>query len=227
MRKTIAILSLLATSLMSYGASAQPEGAPPAAPPPEGAAPAAAAPEAAPAPAPAPAPVAGEDKKIDVGLNLLPMLMGKMKTDAGSGDLKFAYGFGLSANYQVIPGLSVGIAPQFILNVKNDAAGAKASKELDLFARIAYTYKVMPGLGVYGELLPGYSLVMLPSEYKDAGAKNPKGLVLAFGAGATYDINEQIFLNVGVGYQLGMQKSDGNKANIRFLRIAVGAGMRF
>ena len=225
MRKTIAILSLLATSLMSYGASAQPEGVPPAAPPPEGAPPAAEAPVAAPAPAAAPA--AGEDKKIDVGVNFLPMLMGKLKGEDASQDLKFAYGFGLSANYQVIPGLSVGIAPQFILNVKADIAGAKAAKELDLFARVAYTYKVMPGLGVYGEFLPGYSIGMLPSEYKDMGMKNPKGIVLAFGAGATYDVNEQIFLNLGVGYQLGLQKSDGNKYNSRFLRIAVGAGMRF
>lgn len=221
MRKTIAILSVLATSLVSYGASAQPEGAPPAAPPPEGAPPAAAAPEAA------PAPVAGEDKKIDVGVNFLPMLMGKAKGEDASQDLKFAYGFGLSANYQVIPGLFVGIAPQFILNVKADMAGAKAAKELDLFARVAYSYKVIPGLGVYGEFLPGYSIGMLPSEYKDAGLKNPKGFVLAFGAGATYDVNEQIFLNLGVGYQLGLQKSDGNKYGTRFLRVAVGAGMRF
>ena len=54
MRKNIAILSILATSLMSYAAVAQDEAE--AAPPPEGAAPA--APEAAaPAPAPEAAPV--------------------------------------------------------------------------------------------------------------------------------------------------------------------------
>jgi hypothetical protein len=66
MRKTIAIMSLLATSLLSAGAFAQPEGAPPAAPAPEGAPPAAPAPEgaapeaAAPAPAAAPAAAAGD-----------------------------------------------------------------------------------------------------------------------------------------------------------------------
>jgi len=64
MRKNIAFVTILATSLASYAASAQPEGAPPAAPPPEGAPPAAAPPEGAPpaaeapAPAPAPAPAA-------------------------------------------------------------------------------------------------------------------------------------------------------------------------
>jgi hypothetical protein len=59
MRKTTAFLTILATSLLSYGASAQPEGAPPAAPPPEGAPPAAPAPEgAAPAAEVAPAPAA-------------------------------------------------------------------------------------------------------------------------------------------------------------------------
>ena len=56
MRKNLAILSILATSLMSYAAMAQDE----AAPAPEGAAPApeAAAPATEPAPAPAPAPEA-------------------------------------------------------------------------------------------------------------------------------------------------------------------------
>jgi hypothetical protein len=74
MRKTTAFLTILATSLLSYGASAQPEGAPPAAPPPEGAPPAAPAPEgaapaeAAPAPAAAAAP-AGDDY-VSRGLTL-------------------------------------------------------------------------------------------------------------------------------------------------------------
>jgi hypothetical protein len=65
MRKNIAILSILATSLMSYAATAQteaaapPEGAPPVL---DSAPPAAVAPEAAPAPAPAAAPAGYPDE---------------------------------------------------------------------------------------------------------------------------------------------------------------------
>lgn len=217
MRKTIAILSLLATSLMSYGASAQPEGAPPAAPPPEGAPPAAAAPEAAPAPAPVPA---GEEPKMQAGLNLLPMLLGKGKADNGSYDLKFAYGVGLHFDYAVIPGLTVGIAPQAIFNVKAKDGG-DAAKQFDLLARIAYAYTVMPKLAVGAEVLPGYSIIV-PKE-----GSNGKGFLVAFGAFGAYDVTDQVFVNLNVGYQMGLQKADGLKTNTRYLRIALGGGVKF
>jgi len=55
MRKTTAFLTILATSLISYGALAQDDAAPPPAAAPEAAPPPAATPEAAPAPAPDPA----------------------------------------------------------------------------------------------------------------------------------------------------------------------------
>jgi hypothetical protein len=235
MRKTIAILSVLATSLISYGASAQPEGAPPAAPPPEGAPPAAAAPEAAPAPAPAPV-AAAEDKKIEVGIGFVPVLLGKYKVSGGgvdlSKDLKFGYGFAITAGYAVIPGLTVGIAPQFLFGLKPDMPGVTDSaKEIDIMARVAYSYKLIPGLSVYGEVLPGYSIIMLPDSQKQGGLKNPKGFVVAFGAGAAYDINEMFFANLGIGYQMGFQSTSAGGTNVdvktSFLRVLVGGGVKF
>jgi hypothetical protein len=35
-----------------------------------------------------------------------------------------------------------------------------------------------------------------------------------------------VFLNLGVGYQYGLQKDSGVKAASNFLRIAVGAGVK-
>lgn len=116
MRKTIAILSLLATSLMSYGASAQPEGAPPAAPPPEGAPPVAAAPEAAPAPAVAPVADSAAASKMILGVDgafQLPF-----------GDLADATGMGFGAllrfEYNVMPQLNLTARVGYIYSLNKE-----------------------------------------------------------------------------------------------------------
>jgi hypothetical protein len=238
MRKNLAILSILATSLMSYAAMAQDE----AAPAPEGGAPAPAAePGAAPAPAPAAepavaaAPAAASESKFQVGVAFLPMLIGKEKSTnpltggSATNDLKFAYGVGLTAGYAVIPGLSVGIAPQFIFNVIGSKATGDAATEIDLMARIAYAYHVIPNLAVYAEVLPGYSIVSVPN--LPSGVSSPKGFVFAGGVGGAYDITDMFFANLGVGYQMGFQTySFGGKSydsKTSFLRIAVGGGVKF
>lgn len=233
MRKTIAFLTILATSLASYAASAQPEGAPPAAPPPEGVPPAAPPPEGAP-PAAAPAPAAAPESKIQVGVAFLPMLVGKVKFSLASNDLKFAYGVGLTAGYAVIPGLSVGIAPQFIFGVMPDLAlfPSDSAKEIDIMARIAYAYHVIPKLSVGVEVLPGYSIITIPDSWNGGvHMDSAKGFVIAFGAGAAYDITDMFFANVGIGYQMGFQSTSfgGTSQDVKtsFLRIAVGGGVKF
>ena len=230
MRKVSTILGLalfaLAGSARAQNESAPPENAPPAldangAP--------VAAPEAAPAPAPVAAPAASESK-IQVGINILPMALGKFTTSAGgqsaTGDAAFAYGVGLSAGYNVIPGLSIGIAPQFILNVKGKDEN-DSGKEYDLMLRVAYAYTVAPKFSVLAEVLPGYSIIAPPSS---AGIDKPKGLVLAGGIGAAYDVTDQVFVNLGVGYQMGFQKVSvlGTYVDVKtkFLRIAIGAGVK-
>ncbi|HJX64960.1 MAG TPA: outer membrane beta-barrel protein [Polyangia bacterium] len=241
MRKNIAILSILATSLMSYAAMAQtpPEGAPPVI---GDAPPAGAPPEIAPAPAPAPAPeaapVAASESKFQVGVAFLPILLGKYKMSGGgmneSQDLKFAYGFGITAGYTVIPGLSVGLAPQLILGLKPDVAGAPSDSatELDIMARIAYAYHVIPALAIYAEVMPGYSIIMIPDSWKGGvSMDSAKGFVFAGGVGAAYDINEMFFVNLAVGYQIGFQSTSVMSTSVDMktsaLRIAVGGGVKF
>lgn len=176
--------------------------------------------------------------KFRVGIAFLPMLMGKGgggdKSDITWEDLKTAYGVGLSFGYKVIAGLSVGIAPQILLNVKgkeNDPYDA--SKEWDIMARIAYEYTVIPKLDVYGEVLPGYSIIQFAGgrTYVGEAPSNPKGFVIGFGAGAAYDITDQFFANLGIGYQMGFASFStpmgDQAARTKFLRIALGGGMKF
>jgi hypothetical protein len=164
------------------------------------------------------------------------MLLGSMGTgssgDDSWADMSPAYGVGLSFGYNVIAGLSVGIAPQVLFHVK-DKNASDSAKEYDLMARIAYAYTVMPKLAVYAEFLPGYSIVSLPSSVTYLGEKppSPKGLVIGGGVGVAFDVTDQFFVNLGIGYQMAYQKmtvgGGDNDVKTKFLRIALGGGMKF
>lgn len=138
-------------------------------------------------------------------------------------DAAFAYGLGLTAGYQVISGLSVGIAPQLILNVKGKES-SESAKEVDLMVRVAYAYQVAEKTSLYAEVMPGYSMVLSAG---DPG----KGFVVAAGVGASIDVTDRAFANVGVGYQAGFQKQNLGVAkldeNAKFLRVAFGGGVKF
>ena len=216
MRKVSMILGL-ALFALAGSARAQDE-APAPAPTGDAAAAPAPAPETVAAPAAAPA-AAAPDSKMQLGLNLLPMLIGKTKTDVGDFDMKLGYGVGLSFGYAVIPGLIVGVAPQALFNVKTKDGG-DAAKAYDLMARVAYIYTVAPKIGVYAEVLPGYSIV------SPSSGSSYKGFVIAGGVGGMMDITDQMFVNLGVGYQYGLEKASGVKGNLSYLRIAVGAGVK-
>jgi opacity protein-like surface antigen len=200
--------------------------------------------EATPSPASETA-TAAPESKMQVGVAFLPMLMGKgtggPSDDTSTADLSFAYGVGLSFGYNVIPGLSVGIAPQLLLNVKSKESGATAEKEWDILARIAYAYRVIPQLAIYAEILPGYAFsgaeISVTTMNGPAKSSHPKGFVIAGGLGAAYDVTDLIFVNLGVGYQLGFQSmavpnEDPSKPDVdyaaktRFLRVAIGGGVK-
>jgi hypothetical protein len=178
--------------------------------------------------APAPATEAVGPRKLQLGLSFLPMSMGKYTyvktTDPVSEDAYFAYGVSLSAVYEVLPGLLVGLAPQYTLNVRPRSA-ADGAKQLDVMARVAYAYRLPDGITVFAEALPGYSMIVLKR-----GAA-PKGLVLAVGAGCTMDLSDRAFASVGVGYQVGFQNQAVGPVTVenrtRYLRVALGGGVRF
>jgi hypothetical protein len=200
--------------------------------------PAAKTPPLIPAPTTAPAGVAAATpaapvaarRKIEVGLSFLPMGLGKYTTSPNlvstvTADASLAYGLGLSVGYEVIPHLLVGIAPQVLLNVgeKSPAMPTSASRQYDLMARVAYALTITEGTTVYAEVMPGYSIIGTPNQ--------PKGFVVAFGLGSAIQMTERFFVNVGAGYQIGFQKyaqgANNYETRTRYLRVAVGGGVRF
>jgi hypothetical protein len=225
MRRTTTLATLFAWMMM--GASTKMTG---------GVAQAQAGAAAAPTPTSSGQPVAEaspapNERKLQVGLSFLPMGMGKYiySPDAASAPVKsdasFAYGVGLSAGYEIIPHLVVGVAPQVIFNVVEKAPeiASQAVRQYDVMARVAYVLPVAAGTSVFAEALPGFSLIT-----NEAGSK---GFVLAVGVGATVDVSERVFVSLAGGYQVGFQswKAGSNtfQTRTRYVRAALGAGMRF
>jgi hypothetical protein len=220
---------LLALSVVALAATARAQGpipapagaaAPPAAPPPESLA-AAPAPAVAPAATPEPA-----RRKLQVGLAFLPMARGKL--DASSAGMSttvdgaFAYGVGLSVGYEILPGLSVGLAPQVTFNGKPKDNPAPGGKQWDAMARIAYAYTIPDIITLYAEVLPGYSIYYPPM------TSGSKGFIVAAGVGGAIDITEQVFVNLGVGYQMGFQSQSAlADYQTNYVRVALGGGMKF
>ena len=54
---------------------------------------------------------------------------------------------------------------------------------------------------------------------------------MAFGLGVAMNMTDRFFLNVGAGYQLGFQKwaegANTYTTSTRFVRVALGGGVRF
>lgn len=145
-------------------------------------------------------------------------------------DSSFAYGFGLSGGYEVLPGLVVGLAPQLIFNVQPkplDFGTSAVAKQIDILARVAYELRPVDSIAIYAELLPGYSTI-LPSD----DASPSSGLVLAFGVGCAADLTDRFFMSLGVGYQVGFQNQAAesnrtDKLRTKYVRVALGGGVRF
>jgi len=175
---------------------------------------------------PAPPP----QRRLEVGLAVLPMGLGKLTLPIGASevtsDASFAYGVGLTVSRQVIAGLSLGVVPQVIFNVQDKVnpsqlAAPPAATEFDLMARIAYAIPLVEASRVYVQALPGYSLIAAPHSLAP-------GVVVAFGAGLAMDMSDRSFVNLGAGYQVGFQSvNGGNERSARYLRVELGGGVRF
>jgi hypothetical protein len=247
MRKASTLIGL---SLFALAASARAQEAAPAAddtaappasvetaapvPPAEPAAPAA-PPTGLAVAAPTPVEPAASHRRIQIGLSFLPMVVGKYTysdtfTSTASAETYFAYGLGLSAGDEVLPGLVVGLAPQVLLNVQpkpTDTVHPPTAKEYDLMVRIAYESRMVDTITVYAEVLPGYSRISPSDDTTDQST----GLVLAIGAGCAMDLSDRFFLNLGGGYQMGFQSQSQGvhqmELRTKYVRVAMGGGVRF
>ena len=167
-------------------------------------------------------------------IDLLPT--GTLTTDGagppidGDYDAAFAFGIGVNFDYDLTPNISIGLAPRVIFNVIADAASddADSDKEIDLRARVRAHFPIADKLEAFGFLAPGYSIIVLPSDFD---IDNPAGLVVAFGAGLSYDVSDKLYLTGEIGYQLGFQSVDVGGQSIDnttdYLHFGFGAGTRF
>jgi hypothetical protein len=137
-------------------------------------------------------------------------------------DGAFAVGGALTLGYEVIPGLTVGVAPQLIVNGKVKDDPGPGDKQMDLMARVAYSVPIADIAAIYAEVMPGYSM-LYPSSTGTA-----KGFVLAFGIGAAIDLGDQAFASLGVGLEKGYQNQTA-AAYYRadYVRVALGVGVKF
>ena len=172
-------------------------------------------------------PAARPQRRLELGLSVLPMALGKFTgTNAVNGmsttsDAAFSYGLGVQVGYVLAPGLTVGLAPQVFLNVKPKDETAFSAQEIDLMARLAYSVRPVSTIALYAEALPGYSLI-----HPSLGDLS-KGVVLGGGVGAAIDMSDRTYASFGVGYQVGFQVSPLGDTRTRYLRVALGAGVRF
>jgi hypothetical protein len=161
----------------------------------------------------------GTRARTRVGLSLVSTARGKANAHY---DMATAYGVSPSVDYLVFRGLSVGVVPQILFNIKHQAD--PPLKQYDFMARVAYTLQVATRIALYGEGMAGYSVISPPS------GDSAKGWVLGLGAGGTIDVTRRLFVNVEAGYQWGLQmiSIDGiiHGDNTQFVRLALGAGMR-
>jgi hypothetical protein len=162
--------------------------------------------------------------KMRLGVMLVPMPLGSLKTNLGgtdtSTDSAVAFAVMPVFDYLVTPHLFVGVAPSYAFNVKGKDAGGDAASQIDLLLRIGGEYALNDKLQLYGYGSPGYSIVK-PSEGDSA-----KGLVVGLHAGAMMAVSTKLFLNGEVGYQLGFQKISDTDFKTNYLQIGVGIGMR-
>lgn len=161
-------------------------------------------------------------RNLQLGAAFIGMGLGKttqaLKGVRETSDALFAYGLAITVDHRIVGGLTLGLAPQVVLNVKAKDSLLAAARQIDLLARVAYAYPVSEGSLVYAELLPGYSIIMTDDR--------SKGLVIAVGAGVAIDLPAGAFASFGLGYQVGFQKFQGDPFSTTYVRAALGGGMR-
>jgi hypothetical protein len=166
-------------------------------------------------------------------LNLLPVgtFRAELGNDSDSEDTAFAYGIAAQVDYHVTGNISVGLAPRYTLNVipENADANDDSATQLDLLVRGQYNHSASPQLTVFGFFAPGYSVIMLPDDQGNFG--NPSGLVVGFGGGVRYMINEKLFAQGELGYQHGFHKLSAMDTEFTFatnyVHFGVGLGSHF
>jgi hypothetical protein len=185
------------------------------------------------------------NKRVSLGaqIELLPYGQISGGTDSATidSDAAFAYGVAANLDFHVNRYLSIGLAPRMILNVTSkdaddDQEDDDALKQVDARVRVKGTFPVAPVVDLYGYVAPGYSWILADqNKFGPLTIDDASGLVVAFAAGASFDLSPGFFLNAEVAYQLGFQTTTASVGDLDgdfdfksdYLSIGLGAGARF
>jgi hypothetical protein len=123
------------------------------------------------------------------------------------GDLDTGFGVVLNADYVIQPHLTVGLAPRYVFNVKNDSGNFDAS-QLDIPVRVTGRFLVARKIAVlpYGQV--GYSF-LFPEDWNENFDK-PSGFLAGLGVGGAFALSPKLALVGDLGYDWGFQHTSGS-----------------
>lgn len=156
------------------------------------------------------------DRKGVVGIDFELLPTGTIRYNFGGGTTTnatadTAYGVGMLFEDQIDDLVSVGLAPRYILNVKDANSNGDAAAQLDLRARVAVGGKLIPKLRVYGFAEPGWSVLFPPSSVQvNNNHVHPNGFCLDVGGGVALALAHNVRGYFELGYQWGFQSWDAS-----------------
>lgn len=150
--------------------------------------------------------VASADSIVGAQLQIVPG--GEIEAEAfgleGSADLETAYGIAVIGEYVVHRHVTVGLAPRVVFGLKFDEDADDSSTQLDIPLRA--TGRLFFGkLAVHGYLAAGYSIIFVPDPSDDIELDDPSGFIFGLGAGAAYQLGDNLALSAELGYTAGSQ----------------------
>jgi hypothetical protein len=164
--------------------------------------------------------------RVAAQVELLPLgqVTVRRSGDLIQGDTASTYAVGAQLELEITHGFRLGFAPRLAPSVQ--LAGATSSLlELDLCLRATFAHRVTATTELFAFFAPGYSF-LIPEDSETAS-----GPVVAFGAGAAFDVSRDVYFTAELGYQLGYQSLElaGEDVDVNFddLHVGLGLGARF
>jgi hypothetical protein len=158
-----------------------------------------------------------EGIKLGGQLQVLPA--SELEGENVSIDLKTSLALVGTFDYAVHPNIDVGAAPRIAFGLKpEEYDGDESLTQFDLAARVTGHTPVGAKVEVFGFVSPGYSIISSSDDDDDSST----GLILGLGGGAAFAVTPTIALVGELGYTLGFQSVDGDKAASNLLHLGFG-----
>jgi len=164
-----------------------------------------------------------------VGVSPIGTLKAEVQGTSLSADTATAFEIGGRFEYQVMPLVSIGIAPALRFNIKGKDDTDSAS-QLDVPLRITVGGDVAPAIRVYGFAAPGYTFLFPPKD-PDGNSNNASGFMIGIGGGVGYRVAPKFMLSGELGYQFRFPSGSIQGIDVsyqdNYLTFAVGAAAGF